>query len=195
MISDNAEFRQDTDRSNDSQSESEHRGCGENVCQEEPALHVQQTGEYVVLVGHGEKVDVIVDNLTQELGDDLLANKDAESLKDNIDMPGHEITNICLPGGLLSEQEDTLVEKETQAIDSEQILGQRDSISKLERFQLIEHEDALVEEETKAINSEQIFAQKESISRLKSKDKDILKLTNFEGASSQSESARGQAMF
>ena len=52
MISDNAEFRQDTDRSNDSQSESEHRGCGENVCQEEPALHVQQTGEYAVLVGH-----------------------------------------------------------------------------------------------------------------------------------------------
>ena len=69
------------------------------------------------------------------------------------------------------------------------------NISKLERFQLIEHEDALVEEETKAIDSEQIFAQKESISRLKSKDKDILKLTNFEGASSQSESARGQAMF
>ena len=59
------------------------------------------------------------------------ANKVAESLKDNIDMPGHEITNFCLPGGLLSEQEDTSVEEETQAIDSEQILGQRDSIRKL----------------------------------------------------------------
>ena len=45
------------------------------------------------------------------------------------------------------------------------------------------------------MNSEQIFGQKESISRLESKDQDILKLTNFEGASSQSELARGQAMF
>ena len=188
MISDNAEFRQDTDRSNDSQSESEHRGCGENVCQEEPALHVQQTGEYAVLVGHWGKADVSIDNLTQELGDDLLANKNTETLKDNfrsrwwgvlaprsaharpflvaelqsipvkvgvdgaisgdskhlvnsghliadtqtnIDMPCHEITNFWLPGGLLSEQDNTLVEEETQAIDSEQILGQRDSIRKL----------------------------------------------------------------
>ena len=47
-----------------------------------------------------------------------------------------------------------------------------------------------MEEETKAIDSEQIFAQKESISKLKSKDNDILKLTNFEGAS-----RTGQAKF
>ena len=127
-------------------------GYGGNVCQDEPALHFQQTGEYVVLVGHGEKADVIVDNLTQELGDEQMANKNAESFKDNIDMPGHEITNICLPGGLLSEQEDTFVEKENQAIDSEQILGQKESSSKLEKCQLIEQEDTLVEEETKAMD-------------------------------------------
>ena len=59
------------------------------------------------------------------------ANKVAESLKDNIDMPGHEITNFCLPGGLLSEQEDTSVEEETQAIDSEQILGQKESMTNI----------------------------------------------------------------
>ena len=46
----------------------------------------------------------------------------------NIDMPCHEITNFCLPGGLLSEQEDTSVEEETQAIDSERILGQKESM-------------------------------------------------------------------
>ena len=47
-------------------------------------------------------------------------------------MPGHEITNFCLPGGQLIEQEETLVEEETQAMDSVQIFEQKEFISRLE---------------------------------------------------------------
>ena len=46
-------------------------------------LAVQQTAEYAVLVSHGGKADVSIVNLTQELGDNLLANKDTENVKDN----------------------------------------------------------------------------------------------------------------
>ena len=58
-----------------------------------------------VMVGHGGKAD---DNMTHKCGDVLLANslnKDTKNLnlKDNIDIPGHEITNCCLPGGHLIE--------------------------------------------------------------------------------------------
>ena len=47
-------------------------------------------------------------------------------------MPGHEITTLCLPGGQLIEQEETLVEEETQAMDSVQIFEQNEFISILE---------------------------------------------------------------